>query len=68
MRKLASLMLLVGATFGLGGCLATPAYTGAENGGRILRTWDYEFKQGVEDVDRNLLLYPPSRLTPWQLR
>ena len=68
MRKLASLMLLVGATFGLGGCLATPAYTGAENGGRILRTWDYEFKQGVEDFDHAMLLFPPSRLTAWQLR
>lgn len=68
MRKLASLLLLVGGTFGLGGCMATPAYTGAENGHRILRTWDYEFKQGVEEVDRNLLLFPPSRMTPWQLR
>jgi hypothetical protein len=68
MRKLASLLLLVGGTFVLGGCMATPAYTGAENGHRILRTWDYEFKQGVEEVDRNLLLFPPSRSTPWQLR
>ena len=68
MRKLASLLLLVGATFGLGGCLATPAYTGAENTSRTLRTWDYEFKQGIEDIDRNLLLFPPSRMTPWQLR
>jgi hypothetical protein len=68
MRKLASLLLLVGATFGLGGCMATPAYTGAENGSRILRTWDYDFKQGVEDFDRNMLLFPPSHMTPWQLR
>jgi hypothetical protein len=68
MRKLASLLLLVGATFGLGGCLATPAYTGAENTGRTLRTMDYEWKQAVEDTDRALLLFPPSRLTPWQLR
>jgi hypothetical protein len=60
--------LLVGATFGLGGCLATPAYTGAENTGRMLRTFDYDFKQAVEDVDNHLLLFPPSRLTKWQLR
>jgi hypothetical protein len=68
MRKLASLMLLVGATFGLGGCLATPAYTGSENTSRTLRTWDYEFKQGVEEIDRNMMFFPPSRSTPWQLR
>ena len=68
MKKLASLMLLVGATFGLGGCLATPAYTGAENTSRTLRTWDYDFKQGVEDFHHVMLLYPPSRMTPWQLR
>ena len=68
MKKLASLLLLVGATFGLGGCLATPAYTGAENTSRMLRTWDFDFKQGVEDFDRNMLLFPPSRMTPWQLR
>jgi hypothetical protein len=68
MRKLASLLLLVGATFGLGGCLATPAYTGAENTSRTLRTMDFEWKQAVEDTDRALLLFPPSRMTPWQLR
>src|SRR4051794_22025547 len=68
MRKLSSLLLLVGATFMLGGCLATPAYTGAENTGRMLRTMDYEWKQAVEDTDRVLLLWPPGRMTPWQLR
>lgn len=68
MRKLASLLLLVGATFGLGGCLATPAYTGSENTGRMLRTWDYEWKQAVEDTDHLLLLFPPDHLTAWQLR
>ena len=68
MKKLASLLFLVGATFGLGGCLATPGYTGAENNSRAFRTMDYEFKQANEDLHRALLLYPPSRMTPWQLR
>jgi hypothetical protein len=68
MRKLASLLLLVGVAIGSGGCLATPAYTGAENGGRMLRTWDYDFKQAVEDFDNHMLLFPPSRLTKWELR
>ena len=68
MRKLASLLLLVGAAIGSGGCLATPAYTGAENNSRAFRTMDYEFKQANEDIHRVLLLYPPGRLTPWQLR
>src|SRR3954471_24717435 len=49
MRKLASLLLLVGMGFGLGGC-ASPAYTGGENLSRIARTWDYENKQMIEDI------------------
>ena len=38
-----------------------------ENGARILRTWDYEFKQGVEDFDYEMLMFPPSHSTRWNL-
>jgi hypothetical protein len=67
MTRLACLLLMVAGMFGLGGCLATPAYSGGENGARILRTWDYEFKQGVEDFDYEMLMLPPSHSTRWNL-
>ena len=67
MRKLACLLLLAGGMLGIGGC-ATPAYTGDENVARTLRAWDYDAKQGVEDIDTELLLFPPSHMTRWNLR
>lgn len=67
MRKLASLLLLVGMGLGIGGC-ASPAYTGGENLARIGRTWDYENKQMIEEVNYELMLMPPSRSTIWNLR
>ena len=67
MRKLVCLLLLAGGTFGLGGC-ATPAYTGGENVSRVLRTWDFENKQMMEDVMYEAMLNPPSRSTVWNLR
>lgn len=67
MRKIACLLLLVGAGLGIGGC-ATPAYTAGENVGRIGRTWDYEIKQAAEDGAYELMLMPPSRSTTWSLR
>ena len=67
MRKLACLMMLVGGAIGLGGC-ASPAYTGGENWARTLRTWDYENKQMIDDIDYELMLRPPSHSTVWNLR
>jgi hypothetical protein len=67
MRKLACLLLLVGTGLGIGGC-ASPAYTGGENVARILRTWDYENKQMIDDLNYEGMLMPPSRSTIWNLR
>ena len=67
MKKLAMLVLLAASTFGIGGC-ATPAYNTGENVSRVLRTWDFEYKQMNEDLLYELQLYPPSRLTLWNLR
>jgi hypothetical protein len=67
MKKLALLVLLVAGSFGLGGC-ATPAYTTAENTSRVLRTWDFESKQMMEDFLYEAQFYPPSRMTRWNLR
>ena len=67
MRKIASVLLLVGMGLGIGGC-ASPAYTGGENVSRILRTWDYENKQMIDDLNYEAMLMPPSRSTTWNLR
>ena len=70
MKKLALLTLAVGGLFGLGsagGC-ASPAYTATDNGNRILRTWDYENKQMIEDIMFEAMLMPPSHGTLWNLR
>lgn len=67
MRKLACLLLLAGGAFGIGGC-ASPAYTGGENLARTLRTWDYENKQMIDDLDDVMLFRPASHATVWNLR
>ena len=66
-KKLAMLVLLVAATFGIGGC-STPAYTTGENVSRTLRTWDFEWKQLNDDLIYELMFYPPSRMSMWNLR
>jgi len=69
MRKLACLMLMVTGTFALGGCFASPAYTGGENTARTLRTWDFETKQAVEDVMTHVFMVtPPSQMSTWNLK
>jgi hypothetical protein len=67
MRKLACLLLLAAGMLGVGGC-ATPAYTGGENASRILRTWDLEAKQAVDDLDFEMMFTPTSPMTKWNLR
>ena len=49
------------------GC-ATPAYTTHERMQLISRGWGYEWAQAQDDIDHTLLLRPPSRLTPWNVR
>lgn len=76
MRKLTriSLLGLLGASLVLGGCARpfevgwTPAYDADERWNMILRNWDYEGKQLVDDVDHALLLRPSSHLTIWHVR
>jgi hypothetical protein len=46
----------------------TPAYTANENGQHILRNWDLEGKQLVQDIDHTLLLDPQSHLSDWNVR
>ena len=46
MTRLACLLLMVAGMFGLGGCLASPAYTGGENGARILLKLENENPTG----------------------
>jgi hypothetical protein len=67
MKKLALLLLAVAGLLNAGGC-SSPAYTGEENTGRVLRAWEYERGQMIDDVASHALLLPPSRSTIWNLR
>jgi len=67
MKKLACLLLLAGGVFGIGGC-ASPAYKCNENFDRTMRTMDYEAKQAFDDFAFEMMLYPASHQTPWNLR
>jgi outer membrane biogenesis lipoprotein LolB len=67
MKKLAFLLILVAGSFALTGC-ASPAYTSAENTSKTMRTWDYEYKQLIEDTMYEAMFDPPSRMTRWNLR
>jgi len=70
MKKLALLLLCLAAT----GCARpgevtwSPAYSRDELNRDILRNWDWEGKQIVDDVDHILLLRPMGHLTMWNLR
>jgi hypothetical protein len=73
MSKIRLLSLLAIAAFLGTGCARpnefgyTPAYTAKERGDQILRNWDLEGKQLVDDVDHDLLLRPASNLTIWNV-
>jgi hypothetical protein len=73
MNKIGLLSLLAIAAFLSTGCARpnefgyTPAYTAKERGDQILRNWDLEGKQLVDDVDHDLLLRPASNLTIWNV-
>ena len=71
MKKLALLTMAVGGLLGLGsmgGCVASTAYTGEENTGRMARTFDLELKQAVDEVMFQTMLMPPSHTSVWNLR
>jgi hypothetical protein len=67
MKKLTLLLLAVVGLVNAGGC-ASPAYTAEENVGRVLRTWEYERGQMIDDIAYEAMLLPPSRSTVWNLR
>ncbi len=50
------------------GCLTTPAYSASERHAQILRNWDYEGKQAVDDWDHIWLLRPAGHLTIWNVQ
>ncbi len=69
----AAMIYLVGAV-SLMGC-ARPnefgwgvAYSPDERGKMIARSWDFEGKQIVDDIDHILLLRPSGHLTEWNIR
>lgn len=69
MKILSRMGLLSGLCLLCGGCFATPGYSPGERNAMIARTWDYDFKQAVEDVDHQVFMsYPPSRETIWNVR
>lgn len=73
MKKLAAIGLLAIVSI-TSGCARPwevgydPAYSTKERQQQILRAWDYEGKQLVEDIDHALLLRPTGHLTYWNLR
>lgn len=72
MKKLAATLLLAA---GLAGCAQarpnewgySPVYTLQERDDQIMRNWDYEGKQAVDDFDEALLLRPAGHLTIWDV-
>lgn len=47
---------------------ATPAYSSTERYQQIYRSWDYDGKQAMDDIDSVLLLRPPSHMTIWDVQ
>jgi hypothetical protein len=67
MKKLALLLLAVIGLVSAGGC-SSPGYSADENVGRVLRTWEYERAQMVEDIMYEAMWNPASHSTLWNLR
>jgi hypothetical protein len=80
MKTLLIVLLAAGAMAFSTGC-ATPGYSGGlptikfpkqkatgENANRILRTWAYENRQMIDDINWVLMMDEPSRLTKWNVR
>lgn len=75
MKKLAIVVMVAGLGLVGSGCTqnnvdwgSTPAYSSRENNQRIMRNWNYEGAQMVDDVDSALLLVPASGMTMWNVR
>lgn len=78
MKSLAMLSLAAAAMMVSVGCAkhytldndfgATPAYSSTERYQQIYRSWDYDGKQAMDDIDSVLLLRPPSHMTKWNVQ
>jgi hypothetical protein len=68
-----SMLLLLGAMV-VTGCARpgevgwSTAYNRTELDRQIVRNWDWDGKQMVDDIDHTLLLRPMGHLTIWDLR
>jgi hypothetical protein len=64
-------VVLLGGVVGLllcaGGC-STPGYSAEERNQQIVRTYNYEGAQMVDDIDDVLLMRPPGHLTIWYVQ
>jgi hypothetical protein len=80
MKKLMLAAMLAMSLGLLAGC-ATPGYSGGpptlgyvpdrgtgEHANRVLRNWNYETQQAVDDLDMVLLMDSASHLTKWNVR
>jgi hypothetical protein len=68
MRTLA-LFGLLAAGLMTGGCFGTPGYSPSERNDAIIRNYNYEGGQMVDDFDHAILMNPPaSRLTHWNVQ
>jgi len=67
MKKLASLTLTLLCLPAFVGC-STPGYSAKERGNMIARNIALDWQMMNDDIDRFLLLRPPSQLTIWHIR
>lgn len=64
MKRVALLLVLVGALFATTGC-ETPGYSSRENIQNVTRNYGYDLRQTTDDWNFLWLQDTPSRLTPW---
>lgn len=68
MKTFVLAVALLGSYLAVGGCAATPAYSGRERWQLITRGWGYEYAQMQDDIDHALLLRPVGHMTIWNVR
>jgi hypothetical protein len=67
MKTLALIGLLAAGLFTTG-CFGTPGYSPQERNAMIIRNYNYEGAQMVDDFDNAILMSrPSSRLTAWNV-
>ncbi|HET6251952.1 MAG TPA: hypothetical protein VFE47_29980 [Tepidisphaeraceae bacterium] len=69
MKAFALIGLLSCAALFTTGCFGDPGYSGSERNDRILRNYNYEGGQIVDDFDENVIMsQPASSLTHWNVQ